>query len=129
MKFRKLTLNLNTIGLIKDRLSKLTSNGIVKIEGGWGNQNPTKKNIEFTQNPSIHRNRAVEVRKKSFFGGPGLFISTDGIEWYGGTPFDFGDTFYLGNNVIYVKSGKPDTISKKIHLTKITLLSRSDASH
>jgi hypothetical protein len=130
MKYRKLTLNLSTVGLIKDRLSRMTSNGIFKVEGAWGDQNPTKKNIVFTQNPSFHRNRTVQIRKKDFpWGGPGLFISTDGIGWYGGTLFKFGDIFYLGNNVIFVKSGKPDAILKNIHLTKITLLSRSDAPH
>lgn len=130
MKYRKITLDSSTVGLINDRLNRLTSKSIFKVEGAWGDQNPTKKNIDFSQHPSFHRNRAVQIRKKDFpWGGPGLFISTDGIGWYGGIPFQFGDIFYLGNNVIFVKSGKPDTMSEKIYLTKITLLSRSDAPH
>lgn len=130
MKYRKLTLNSLTVGLINDRLNRLTSNSIFKVEGARGDQNPTKKNVDFGSHPSFHRNRIVEIRKKDFpWGGPGLFISGDGIGWYGGTPFKFGDIFYLGNDVIFVKSGKPDTISKEINLTKITLLSRSDAPH
>lgn len=130
MKYRKLILNSRTVGLINDRLNRLTSNSIFKVETAQGDQNPTNKDIKFGQYPSFHRNRVVQVRKKDFpWGGPGLFISTDGIGWYGGTPFQFGDIFYLGNNVIFVKSGKPDVISNKVRLTKIMLLSRSDAPH
>ncbi|MCC7436696.1 hypothetical protein IT402_02370 [Candidatus Nomurabacteria bacterium] len=130
MKYRKLTLDSSTVGLINDRLNRITSSGIFKVEHTQGDQNPTKKNIDFGKHPSFQRNRTVQVRGKDFpWGGPGLFIYGDGIGWYGGTPFDFGDIFYLGNNVIFVKSGKPDAISKKIRLIKITLLSRSDAPH
>jgi hypothetical protein len=129
MNYRKVTLNSFTVGLINDRLNRLTSNSIFKVEHTRGDQNPTKKNVDFGPHASFHRNRTVQIRKKDFLCGPGLFISTDGIGWYGGTPFDFGDIFYLGNNVIFVKSGKPDAISKKIRLTKITLLSRLDAPH
>lgn len=128
MEYRKKILNSSTVGLIKDRLNRLTSNSIFKIETTWGNQNPTKKNVVFGPNPLFHRNRTVQIRKeRSLNGDIELFISTDGIGWYGGTSFHSGDIFYLGNDTILVKSGKPDDTLKKIYLTKITLLSRSDA--
>jgi len=129
MKYKKLVLNSNNVGLIMQRLNQMLSSGITKFEGAWGDENPTKKNLVFTTHPSVHRNTAAELRTALTFSGPHLFIEGEGIKWYGGTVIHFGDTFYLGNNVICIKSGKPeDAAKKRLSLTKITLLSRGDGS-
>ncbi|MES2224863.1 MAG: hypothetical protein V4478_02655 [Patescibacteria group bacterium] len=126
MKYEKLVLNASTAETIRGHLSLLISGAIVRIDGAWGDQDPTDESVQFTQKPSFHRNRTVSIRTKALFTEPSIVISSEGIGWYGSPAFRFGDTFYIGEDVIFVRSGKPEGAEKKIQLQRITLLSRAD---
>lgn len=128
MKYKKLVLSNQTIGLIKDRLQKITK-GIYKLEGSWGNiqTNPTSRKINWSKCfTTVCKCSPVTVHTRDLAGEKiesRIVIPSEHISM-SDTVFRHGAVFYLSEKQIFVKDGNPDSILKKNHLQKFNLLSR-----
>ncbi len=127
MKYRKLVLGSTTVNIIKDHLNNMTADGIVMFERAQGDIKPTSKKVRF-QSFHYKRNRPVGFDKNFPEHGlePYIFIHCEGFSLYGREVFNFGDVFYLGDNVVLTSSKEPSALTKQIVTTRITLLSKSD---
>ena len=126
MKYRKVELTPRSLGLINDRIAKLMLSGISKIKHAWGNLNPTtNKTINWNHYPNDDVYMPQSTLVSRILPTNQLFIRIpSNHRTIGATVFKMGDVFYIGKDVILVKSGMPDVIVNEILLTKICLLSR-----
>src|SRR5262245_26069142 len=98
MKYKKVVLTVNTLGLIKDRLNKLMTSGICKRENAWGDINPTKRNVDYSHCANqVYLPQPVFIRKLFISKELAIFIDSNHSGFLD-TVFETGDVFYLANS-------------------------------
>lgn len=119
MKYKKLTLTPQTLGLCLDRLNKITQKGFFSVEGAWSKtkRNPLSKDIKFGDLPRTCFYKEI----KSTICVGGIFINSPHSSNFG-TEINWGDEIYLSQNEILVKPIKQDFVLNKFCLRKIKLL-------